>query len=137
MVRPSCGSRFGPTTMSATRKMTMSSAGPMLNMRVGLRILPPGSRFRTPDGLALLRELLGPLLGPEGLPLEGLQRRLDLLAELHDGSAQPFHLPEQADDDREEPHGAGDADGEPHDLGRGHALSISRECAGGGLGRRF
>ena len=116
----------------------MSSAGPMLNMTVGVRILPPGPRFRAPDGLAFLRELLRALLGSEGLPLEGLQRRLDLLPELHDRLAQPLHLPEQADDDGEEAHGAGDADGEPHDLRRGHPLSISREWSGvvGGLSRR-
>src|SRR6266581_2228844 len=55
MERPTSGSRFGPTTSSATRKMTMSSAGPMLNMRSAGALGPEPRFYRPVRGYRRLR----------------------------------------------------------------------------------
>src|SRR5205809_4452536 len=120
MVRPISGRRFGPTMSRATRKMTISSAGPMLNMEGVSRILsPPLPEFLALRGDPVAVPLRSIRFGPE--LLDGGS---DLSSELPNRAPQARDLPEQRDHQHEEPDGGRGAHGSPHDLWRVHARSV-------------
>src|SRR5438093_570647 len=127
MDRPTSGSRRGPTTSRAMTRMTMSSRGPMLNIRrwAGAR----GDSTARGSGRAA-RRAGGQARGPRGRPLpphcDVLGDGLDLLLEPTEGPTEQEHVANQPHEHDGDGQGADQADDDPDGGGSGHAEDASR-----------
>src|SRR5207237_1194500 len=141
---PTSGSRLGPTIRSATRRMTMSSMGPTLNMThtraplardLGFYRSGVGSEGNLAsgpagDGELGLPEALGTLLGAFRALAQILEDGRHLSLKLREGSGQAPQLADQTEDEGRHDQERGQPDDQPDHARDGHVGRILGALAG-------